>query len=98
MQALKNNLKSEAFWLRLVFMLLTLVLVKIAAYILVLLVVAQFFYRLFSESSQQTILEFSNSTGRFILQSYRFLSYQTESKPFPFNDWPEAKDLPQAQD
>jgi len=26
------------------------------------------------------------------------LSYQTESKPFPFNDWPEAKDLPQAQD
>jgi len=98
MQALKNNLKSEAFWLRLVFMLLSLLLVEIAASILVLLVIAQFLYRLFNESSHHTILEFSNSLGRFILHSYRFLSYQTESKPFPFNDWPEAKDLPQAKD
>ena len=98
MEALKNNLKSEAFWLRLVFMLLSLLLVEVAASILVLLVIAQFLYRLFNESSHHTILEFSNSLGRFILHSYRFLSYQTESKPFPFNDWPEAKDLPQAQD
>ena len=39
MQALKNNLTSEVFWLRLVFMLLSLLLVEIAASILVLLVI-----------------------------------------------------------
>lgn len=98
MQALKNNLTSEAFWLRLVFMLLSLLLIEIGGSILVLLVIAQFLYRLFNESSHQTILEFSNSLGRFILHSYRFLSYQTEDKPFPFNDWPEAQDLPKAED
>jgi hypothetical protein len=98
MQAFKNNLISEAFWLRLVFMLLSLLLVEIAASILVLLVIAQFLYRLFNVSSHQAMLQFSNSLGRFILHSYRFLSYQTESKPFPFSDWPEAEDLPQAED
>ena len=98
MQALKNNLTSEVFWLRLVFMLLSLLLVEIAASILVLLVIGQFLYRLFNESSHLTILEFSNSLGRFILHSYRFLSYQTEDKPFPFNDWPEAQDTPKAED
>lgn len=98
MQALKDNLTSEAFWLRLVFMLLSLVLVEVAASVLVLLVFLQFLYRLFSQSSHQTILQFSNSLGRFVLHSYRFLSYQTEDKPFPFSDWPEAEDLPQAED
>ena len=98
MQAFKNNLTSEAFWLRLIFMLMSLLLVEIAASILVLLVIAQFFYRLFNVSNHQAMLQFSNSLGRFILHSYRFLSYQTESKPFSFNDWPDAEDLPQAKD
>jgi hypothetical protein len=98
MQAFKNNLTSEAFWLRLVFMLLSLLLVEIAASILVLLVIGQFLYRLFNVSSHQAMLKFSNSLGRFILHSYRFLSYQTESKPFPFSDWPEAEDLPEEED
>lgn len=79
-------------------MLLSLLLVEIAASILVLLVIGQFIYRLFNESSHDAILKFSNSLGRFILHSYRFLSYQTESKPFPFSDWPEAEDLPQVED
>jgi len=98
MQALKDNLTSEAFWLRLVFMLLNLVLVEIAASVMVLLVVGQFLYRLFYGASHVTILQFSNSLGRFILHSYRFLSYQTQTKPFPFSDWPEAEDLPQDED
>ena len=51
MQALKNNLTSEAFWLRLVFMLLSLLLVELAASVLVLLVIGQFLYHLFNESS-----------------------------------------------
>jgi hypothetical protein len=26
------------------------------------------------------------------------LSYQTQSKPFPFNDWPEAEGMPHKED
>jgi len=98
MQAFKNNLTSEAFWIRLAFMMLNFLLVEIASSILVLLVVGQFLYRLFNEDSHPAILKFSNSLGRFILHSYRFLSYQTQSKPFPFNDWPEPQNMPQAED
>lgn len=98
MEALKNNLTSEKFWLRLIFMLVTLFLVELATSILVLTVIGQFLYRLFNEDSHGTLLSFSNSLGQFVLQSYRFLTYQTETKPYPFSDWPAAQDLPEAQD
>ena len=88
MQALKNNLTSEAFWLRLAFMILSVILLEIAASVLILLVFFQFLYRLFNETNQESIYNFSSSLSQFILQSYQFLSYQTETKPFPFSDWP----------
>lgn len=98
MQAFIKNLTSEAFWLRLVFMLLFLVLAEIAVSILTLLILVQFVYRLFSGNLQAEIYAFSSSLATFILQSYQFLIYQTEQKPFPFNDWPTAAQQPLAED
>ncbi|MDP6969095.1 MAG: DUF4389 domain-containing protein [Gammaproteobacteria bacterium] len=95
MQALINNLTSEAFWLRLAFMLLFLVLAEIAISIMTLLVLVQFVYRLLSGSLQAELYAFSSSLAKFILQTYQFLSYQTEQKPFPFFDWPMAEDRPE---
>ena len=98
MQAFIKNLTSEAFWLRLVFMLLFLVLAEIAVSILTLLILLQFVYRLFSGNLQAEIYAFSSSLATFILQSYQFLVYQIEQKPFPFNDWPTAASQPMAED
>ena len=94
MQALINNLTSEAFWLRLAFMLLFLVLAEIAVSIMTLLILVQFVYRLFVGSLQAEIYAFSSSLAKFIWQIYQFLTYQTEQKPFPFCDWPAAEHRP----
>ena len=53
MQALKNNLTSEAFWLRLAFMILSVILLEIAASVLILLVLLQFLYRLFKNERSE---------------------------------------------
>ena len=94
MQALINNLTSEAFWLRLAFMLLFVIVAEIAVLIMMLLVVVQFVYRLFTGKLQADMYRFSSSLAQFIYQTYQFLIYETEDKPFPFNDWPTAKSVP----
>ena len=97
MQALINNLTSEAFWLRLAFMLLFLVLAEIAVSIMTLLILVQFVYRLLVGRLQAEVYAFTSSLSKFIWQTYQFLSYQTEQKPFPFSDWPAAEDMPVEQ-
>jgi len=94
MQALIKNLTSEAFWLRLAFMLLFAVMAEIAISIMMLMVLVQFVFRLFVGRLQAEIYAFSSSLSKFILQAFQFLSYQTQEKPFPFNDWPKASELP----
>ncbi len=91
MQALKKNLMSEPFWLRLLFMALFLVLVKIATSVMALLILTQFIHQLFTGRCQSDLMNFSNSLGSFILQSYQFLTHQTETKPYPFTDWPKPQ-------
>lgn len=98
MQALINNLTSEAFWLRLAFMLLFVIVAEIAIPIMMLLVIVQFVYRLFAGKLQADIFRFSSSLAQFIYQTYQFLIYETEAKPFPFNDWPTAKSQPDDED
>ncbi|MCP4788943.1 MAG: DUF4389 domain-containing protein [Gammaproteobacteria bacterium] len=94
MQAFFENLKSEDFWLRLAFMLLFLIGVEVALSVMLLLIMVQFVYRLFMGKLQAEIYAFSSSLSAFIHQSYQFLIYQVEEKPFPFNDWPKAKAMP----
>lgn len=98
MQALLKNLTSEHFWIRLFFMLVYLIAVEIAVSVLTLLIVVQFVYRLFAGQSQADVFRFSSSLAEFVWQTYRFLTYQTDSKPFPFNDWPQAGPMPTEED
>ena len=91
MQALKQNLMSETFWLRLLFMALFLVLVEIATSVMVLLIVIQFIHQLFTGRCQANLMDFSHGLGSFVLQSYQFLTHQTETKPYPFTDWPKPQ-------
>lgn len=98
MQALIKNLTSEYFWIRLFFMLVYLILVEIAVSVLTLFIILQFLYRLFVGESQSDLFRFSSSLTKFVLQAYRFLTYQTEDKPFPFSDWPEADPMPKEED
>ena len=98
MQALLKNLTSEHFWIRLFFMLVYLILVEIAVPVLTLFIIVQFIYRLFVGECQADLFRFSSSLTKFVLQAYRFLTYQTEVKPFPFSDWPEADPMPEEED
>jgi hypothetical protein len=89
MKNLKSNLSSEKFWLRLLFMLMFFFCVKLANFLIGILIFTQFIYRLFNNTDQKKISSFSASLVRFVFQCHRFLTYQSETKPYPFSAWPE---------
>lgn len=84
----KSNISNSAFWLRLVFMLIFAVLVQLAAAVMWVVVVLQFFFNLFTGVGNQQLSSFGNSLAVFIYQTWQFLNYNSEEKPYPFQDWP----------
>ncbi len=89
---LKSNLTSIHHWLRLAYMVLFAALLQVAVAVMWILVVLQFLMSLFTGSDHPTLRRFGHSLSVFIYQSWQFLSYNSEEKPFPFQEWPDSRD------
>jgi len=53
-------------------------------------VLVQFVITLITGSSNSKLLSFSDVLGQYIFQCVQFESFVSESKPFPFDDFPES--------
>jgi hypothetical protein len=89
-QDLKTNVTRRATWLRGLFMLLFAVIFNIAEFMLLAIVVFQFLDVLVTGTPMPRLVGFGESLGRFIYQIVRYLTFDTDDRPFPFADWPGA--------
>lgn len=85
---IKQRLKDESYWLRLPFMLLFFFAWRLAELVLIGVIFVQVVYRLFKGEPQEQLLEFGSQLTRFGYQAFRYLTFNSETKPFPFTDWP----------
>lgn len=83
-----NNLKSESRWLRLVFMLLFVFLGYLAAIVVVILAAIQAVTGFIAGKPNERLLDFSAGINQFLYQILQFLTFNSDSKPYPFSDWP----------
>ena len=88
---LKNKLLSAEHWLRFLFMVLFAAIAFVAAYVVTVLIVIQFLFALVTGESDKRLQNFGSSMSQYIFQILRFLTYNSEEKPFPFSDWPETE-------
>lgn len=91
-EELKGNLTSSKHWLRLLFMIMFAVILYVAAIVMSFLVVLQFLFSLISGRDNRNLRELGQSLAVYIHQTLRFLTYNSEQKPFPFDDWPSAEE------
>ena len=77
-------------WLRGLFMLLFAVISRVAELVLLTVAVLQFLWSLATGQSNARLRAFGESLSRYLYQVFRFLTFDTEDKPFPFSDWPGA--------
>jgi hypothetical protein len=86
--SLEDNLKSKSTWLRLLFMMLFLVFWGVSRFVVLAVVVVQFFWVLFTGDTNKQLGTFGLSLATYSYQIVSYLTFNTEEQPFPFADWP----------
>lgn len=91
---LKSNLLSAEHWMRLVFMILFAFVLYVAGFVMTFLVIVQFIFALVTGKANANLRQLGDSLSQFIYAVLRFLTYNTDDKPFPFAPWPTPSPLP----
>jgi len=85
----KSDLGEQ--WLRLVFMMLFWIALRITEFVVGLTMLMQFVYRVSQGEHQPKLMAFGDSLSQYIASIAEFQTYQTEEKPFPMGNWPAPK-------
>ena len=82
--------EPRKLWVRALLMLLMCAAFQLAAWILVLTAVMQLVFAIFNNESNRRLQRFGCGVGLYLTQIASFVTFATESVPFPFSDWPES--------
>lgn len=91
MKAAEKTMRRESMVLRILWMLLFLLVWQIAVPLLGILVVAQLLYRLFYGAPSAHFMRFGDSLSQYLADIGRFAVFNTDAKPWPVADWPQAR-------
>ena len=86
----KSGATSTETWKRGAFMFAFMFLFGMGQSLLYMTAVIQFFWLLFANEPNGLLLRFGTSLALWLADAARFLSCASETKPFPFTDWPRA--------
>ena len=90
--SIEKHLKSSTTWLRLVFMLISCVLISLAGFVGTAVIVLGFLWVLFTGDTNPQLQHFGKSLASYIYQIALYLTFNSETKPFPLGaDWPSAE-------
>ena len=84
----KTHLTNPATWIRLGFMLVFTLLLMAGSLIISIIVVMQFALVLVTGSDNENLRNLGQGLGKWIYQAFMFLTFNSEEKPFPFDEWP----------
>lgn len=88
----KEKLISRTTWLRLFFMFIFGLLLFVSLYVAMAVALIQFGFVLFTGERGERLTDFANQLSQYINQCVRFVLFDTEEQPFPFDDWPKAQE------
>ncbi len=79
---------QRGLWLRGLYMILMAMAFHLAATLLALLALVQFVLALVGGTPNARLRDFGQSLGHYLRQIADFVSFGTETVPFPFSEWP----------
>lgn len=87
-----TNAASSSIWKRLVFMIAFAFIWSISRFVVGAIIVIQFFVVLSTGEANSALRSLGNQLAIYTLQLIRFLTFNTDEKPFPFGrNWPEDR-------
>ena len=88
---IKENLKQQSTWIRGLYMLMFALFYSVAEFVLFAVVVAQFFFKLFTGQTNPRLLMLGQSIATYIYQIIQFLTFNSDYQPYPFGPWPKGE-------
>lgn len=86
---LKTNLTNVDHWVRLVYMLLFGIMLVVARTVIWIVALLQFLFILFGGRDNENLRNLGQGTAKWCYQAFMYLTFNSNRKPFPFDDWPE---------
>ncbi len=83
---IEENIKSRSTWLRLLFMVVFYALAMLTGAVLSVVAVLSFFWVLFTGERNEQLQQAGQAGGTYLHAIVRYLTFNTEDKPFPFGD------------
>ena len=84
----KTNIQNTSTWIRILYMLLFVLAYSAAEFILAITVVIQVIIKLVTGELNERLKTFGNQISQYIFDVLKFLTFNSEDKPFPFDEWP----------
>lgn len=84
-----DNLKKQSAWLRVLFMAGFVVALYVTGVVLLVIMLAQIIFSLFSGSDNQNLRRLGAGLASYVSQILAYLTYNSESRPFPFSSFPQ---------
>lgn len=87
---IKNNVQKPDTWIRGLHMLILFIALRIAEIILYAMIIFQFGMTLFTGKRNQDLEKLSAKLSHYIKNVFLYLSFNTDARPFPFDEWDES--------
>jgi len=80
--------KGQTGWQRVLFVALFWLVFYVAQMIVAAVAIAQCIFVLISNNPNEQLLKFGDSLGKYIHDILRFVTFNSDQRPFPFSDFP----------
>lgn len=90
MSTVQENVKNPDTWLRGLFIVVFGIIFYALYLIIWLLVVFQFVVKVVTGNINTNLLGFSDGLTQYAYQVLRYMTFQSEERPWPFAPWPES--------
>jgi len=85
------HVKNTNTWVRLAYMVLFGFLLNAGGLVMSAIVFAQFLFVLITGKDNDNLRNLGQGLGKWVYQAIMFLTFNDETKPFPFDEWPIAE-------
>ena len=92
---IKESLQDNSTWMRVLYMVIFVIIFNIVELLIAALVIFQLLVLLFTGDKNQRLLGFGAMLSQYAFKILRFLTFNSEEKPFPFSDWENDSGLQQ---
>ena len=86
-EQLKENMSNKNQWTRIIYMVLFAIILYLSMMVVWLVVLVQLLFALITGKPNQDIADVAADLSQYVYRVVAFLTYTSERRPFPFNDW-----------